>query len=163
MRRRREVGLTNVLLSVRPKHAEAIVQGRKKYELRRTIFRREDVGQVYVYSTSPVSKIVGSFEVGDIIEDSPDGLWETCRRHAAVSQDEFFRYFAGAVTAFAIKIANMQRFASPLDPSAIFDDFKPPQSFRYLPMDINLHRENGTRGRAVQRREDSGRKKARKS
>jgi type I restriction enzyme S subunit len=114
--------------------------------LRRRIFRREDIGQVYVYSTSPVSKIVGSFEVGGIIEDSP----------------EFFEYFAGAVTAFAIKIANMQRFANPLDPSSIFDDFKPPQSFRYLPIDISPHRGNGKRGRAVQRAKDSGRKKARK-
>jgi len=130
--------------------------------LRRTIFRREGVGQVYVYSTSPVSKIVGSFEVGDIIEDSPDGIWETCHRHAAISEDEFFRYFDGAVTAFAIKIANVQRFANPLEPSSIFDDFKPPQSFRYLPMDINPRRENGKRGRTVQSRKVSGRKKARK-
>ncbi len=156
------MGSTNVLLSVRPQHAEAIVQGRKKYELRRTIFRREDVGRVYVYSTSPVSKIVGSFEVGDIIEDSPDGIWKTCRRHAAISEEEFFRYFDGAVTAFAIKIKNMHKLISPLDPRSLFDGFKPPQSFRYIPEDVNIAGGNGKRGRTVQRGGYLGGKRARK-
>jgi len=154
------VGSTNVLLSVKPQHAEAIVQGRKKYELRRTIFKREDIGRVYVYSTAPVSKLVGSFEVGKIIQDSPKGIWETCHKHAAIAEDEFFDYFEGAVTAFAIKIANMQRFTIPIDPHSIFDDFKPPRSFRYFSIDIKRHKGIGNPGRAIRLERGSGKRKA---
>ena len=115
-----------------------------------------------MYSTSPVSKIVGSFEVGDIIEDSPEGIWEICRRHAAISEDEFFRYFNGAATAFAIKIARMQRYATPLDPNTLLDDFRPPQSFCYVAFDVNHLGGNGKRGNARSRGESSGGKSRRK-
>ena len=94
------------------------------------------MGQVYVYSTSPVSKIIGSFEVGDIIEDSPEAIWRKCHRHAAISEDEFFRYFNGTKTAFAIKIARPLRFVSPLDPYSLIENFRPPQSFCYLSFDL---------------------------
>ena len=152
----------NVILSVKPRFAEAIIEGKKRYEFRKSMFERENVGQVYIYSTSPVSKIVGSFEVEDIIEDSPEGIWETCHRHAAISEDEFFRYFNGAATAFAIKIAHMQGFAIPLDPCSLFEDFRPPQSFCYLAFDIDRVGGNGKRGRAAHWGEGSNGKNTRK-
>ncbi len=130
----------NVLLSVRPQFAEAIVSRRKKYELRRSIFKRKDVDRVYIYSTSPVSKIVGSFEVEEVIEDSPESIWNACHDDLATSEDDFFRYFEGSITAFAIKITNMMRFSDPLDPCSLIENFRPPQSFRYLSME--LHQED---------------------
>ena len=145
------MGSTNVILSVKPQYAEAIVQGKKKYELRRSIFTREDENRVYVYSTSPVSKIVGSFEVEEIVEDSPEGIWEKCHRYAAIPEADFFRYFDGAETAFAIKITRMQRFADPLDPRSLIVDFKPPQSFCYLAFDVHRNGRSIARGQATRR------------
>ena len=37
----------NVLLSVKPKYAEKIVEGEKKYEFRRAIFKKQDIEKVY--------------------------------------------------------------------------------------------------------------------
>ncbi len=122
----------NVILSVKPRFAEAIIEGKKRYELRKSTFKRENVGQVYIYSTSPVSKIVGSFEIENVIEGSPVAIWRTCREHAAISKGDFFRYFDRAETAFAIKIARVFRFARPLDPYSLIEGFRPPQSFRYI-------------------------------
>ena len=51
----------NVLLSVKPKYAEKIVEGKKKYEFRRAIFQKQNIEKVYIYSSSPVSKIVAAF------------------------------------------------------------------------------------------------------
>jgi type I restriction enzyme S subunit len=127
----------NVLLSVRPQYAEAIVSKKKKYELRRSVFKRKDIEKVYIYSTSPVSKIVGSFEVEEVIEDSPESIWNNCHEDLAISEDDFFRYFEGSMSAFAIKITNMMRFSDPLDPCSLIEDFRPPQSFRYLSTELH--------------------------
>lgn len=127
----------NVLLSVRPQYAEAIVSKKKKYELRRSVFKRKDVEKVYIYSTSPVRKIVGSFEVEEVIEDSPETIWNTCHEDLAISEYDFFRYFEGSMSAFAIKITNMMRFSDPLDPCSLIEGFRPPQSFRYLSIDFH--------------------------
>ena len=57
----------NVLLSIKPKYVKGIMNGNKRYEFRRSIFRcREDIELVYIYSTSPVKKIVGVFTIKSI-------------------------------------------------------------------------------------------------
>lgn len=132
----------NVLLSVRPQFAEAIVSRKKKYEVRRVIFKRKDVDRVYIYSTLPVGRITGSFEVEEVIEDTPENIWNACHDDLAISEEDFFKYFEGSISAFAIKITNMTRFSDPLDPYSLIEDFRPPQSFRYLSMDLH-HEEFG--------------------
>jgi predicted transcriptional regulator len=52
----------NVLLSLKPKYAEAILDGRKKYEFRRTIFKRKDISKIFIYSNNGVGQITGYFE-----------------------------------------------------------------------------------------------------
>ena len=59
----------NVLLSVKPKYAELIMMGCKKYEFRKVIFSNKHIDLTYIYSSSPVKKIIGTFRIGDIIED----------------------------------------------------------------------------------------------
>jgi len=53
----------NVLLSVKPKYTEKILEGEKKYEFRRAIFKKQNIEKVYIYSSSPVSKIVAAFDI----------------------------------------------------------------------------------------------------
>lgn len=122
----------NVLLSVKPKYAEKILDGEKKYEFRRSIFRRNDVEKVYIYSSSPVSKIVAVFKAEKILEGSPKGIWEQCQEYAGISKDDFFAYFKNSSVAFAIEIGAVDRFHEPIDPF-IIENFKPPQSFYYVP------------------------------
>ena len=66
--------LTSVILSIKPEYAKAIMSGKKRVEFRRKIFKRP-VNKVYVYSSSPVKKIIGFFIIDSIIEDSPLRLW----------------------------------------------------------------------------------------
>ena len=82
----------NVLLSVKPKYAEKIVEGKKKYEFRRAIFKQQNIEKVYIYSSSPVSKIVGAFEIEKILKDSPEKIWTLCQKYAGISKKEFFDY-----------------------------------------------------------------------
>jgi len=123
----------NVLLSVKPKYANEIISCRKKYEFRKSIFKRENTEKMYIYSSSPVKKIIGIVDIDGILSDSPLKLWEQCHEDAGISEREFFSYFKNSDTGYAIKISNVQEFSIPIDPY-IDEDFRPPQSFYYLPM-----------------------------
>ncbi|MDP3103480.1 MAG: ASCH domain-containing protein [Candidatus Methanoperedens sp.] len=126
----------NVLLSVKPKYAEKIVEGKKKYEFRRAIFKKQNIEKVYIYSTSPVSKIIATFEIEKILKDSPEKIWKLCQKYAGISKKDFFDYFKNSEMAFAIEIGYVNSFQEPIDPYLIIEDFTPPQSFYYLPHDF---------------------------
>jgi len=120
----------NVILSIKPKYCNAITSGLKKYEFRRRIFGRK-VDSVYMYSTSPVKKIVGRFTVKSILEDSPKALWENYGDLSGLHETEFFEYFDGAEKGFAIEIAKAETLM-PIDPKNLIPNFCPPQSYRYF-------------------------------
>jgi type I restriction enzyme, S subunit len=46
----------DVLLSIKPRYVEAIIDGRKKYEFRKNKFAMKDINCAYIYSTSPIKK-----------------------------------------------------------------------------------------------------------
>ena len=61
----------DVLLSIKPKYVKSIIEGEKRYEFRKTIFKNREINRIYIYSSSPVKKIVASFVIGTILEDHP--------------------------------------------------------------------------------------------
>ncbi len=124
----------NVLLSVKPKYVDRIRKGIKRYEFRKVIFSASTVEKIYIYSSSPVKKIVARFDVGEIIVDSPEKLWEITKEGSGISQEDFFTYFGDCEKGFAIEMKNIEFFDDPVDP---FTDstFKPPQSFCYMEED----------------------------
>lgn len=122
----------NVLLSIKPKYAESIISGRKKYEFRKVIFKKNYFDIVYIYSTSPVKKIIGAFRVGDIIEDRPESLWDRLNEFSGLNEREFFNYFQNNKKGFAIEIKNVEKFEDSIDPVELIPDFVPPQSFCYI-------------------------------
>jgi len=122
----------NVLLSVKPKYAELIMKGSKKYEFRKVIFNNKYIEYVYIYSSSPVKKIVGIFRIGTIIEDRPLSLWNQLKGYSGMEEDEFFDYFENKKIGFAIEIKDFKRFEDPLDPKDLIPRFVPPQSFCYI-------------------------------
>ena len=124
----------NVLLLVKPKYANEIISCRKKYEFRKSIFKRENIKKMYIYSSSPVKKIIGIVDIDGILSDSPQKLWEQCHEDAGISERDFFNYFKNSDTGYAIKISNVQEFPTPIDPYHFNEDFRAPQSFYYLPM-----------------------------
>ena len=82
---------TRALLSIRPQYAEAILAGRKRYEFRRTIFRRA-VDIVVIYATVPTKRLVAEFVVAGIIAKPVEDLWRATRKYAGIDRQAFFRY-----------------------------------------------------------------------
>jgi predicted transcriptional regulator len=119
------------LLSIHPRHAEAILQGEKRVELRRTAVA-PDVTHVLIYATAPVQAVVGWFDVVGVDVDSKTGIWGAHGAVAGVTRKEFRDYFAGAARAVAIRVGHAQRLDPLLPVHEIPGVRRPPQSFQYL-------------------------------
>lgn len=119
------------LLSIHPEFAEAILNGEKRYEFRRVMFRRP-VDEVVVYATSPVARVLGSFRVAEIYDDAPAALWERTSRFGGVTREKFDSYFANRERGYAIKIEKPTRFAVSQPLSRYVESNTAPQSFCYV-------------------------------
>ena len=124
--------LTNVLLSIRPKFVEAIMNESKKYEFRKSLFRNDSVKDVLVYSTFPIQMIVGTFRVGKVFHDDPENLWRMLHEYAGIDERAFFEYYCGRNEGYAIEVKSPREFKDPIDPWILDPDFVPPQSFKYV-------------------------------
>ena len=120
------------ILSIKPRYVEAILKGSKKYDFRKKPFKK-DVKEILVYATKPIGKIVCKFYVKEIIEDKPENLWENLGDFSGLTKEEFFTYFLGQEKGIAIGIKNIEKFPEPIDPQKLFSNFRPPQSWSYLP------------------------------
>jgi predicted transcriptional regulator len=123
---------TRVLLSVKPRFAEAILAGRKKFEFRRALFRRQDITTVVIYASSPTRKVVGEFTIDEVLSLALDMLWESTRHAGAIDREYFDQYFKGRSAGYALKVKRARRYRIPLCLRKDFGIRHPPQSFRYL-------------------------------
>jgi len=125
----------NVLLSIKPKYVEEIKKGNKKYEFRKSLFNKKNIDKIekiFIYSSSPVKKIVARFFLSVILEDHPKNLWERCKDFSGIDEIEYFKYFEENEKGLAIKITELKFFKKPIDPKSVFPDFVAPQSFCYI-------------------------------
>lgn len=122
---------TKVLLSIKPQYAELIFKGVKKFEFRRTIFKNADVKTVVVYASSPIQKVIGEFQIEEILNSDLESLWRKTKQYAGIEEDFFYEYFINKEKGFAIKINSPKKYKKAL---CLKGDFNllPPQSFLYL-------------------------------
>lgn len=122
-----------VLLSIKPEFVDEIVSGTKKYEYRKSIFKRRDISTVVIYATKPYGKIVGEFEIDNIIEDKPSNLWKQTKEFSGITKKFFNDYFNGREIGFAIKIKDFIKYDIPIDLYEYDRNIKvAPQSFCYI-------------------------------
>jgi len=121
----------NVLLSIKPKYVEKIIAGTKKYEFRRSIFKKY-VENIYIYESAPHQRIIGFFPFQGFIFDTTDNLWDKCNISGGVSKEEFYAYFQEKKFGYAIIINSLKTLDVPINPFETIPNFTPPQSFIYL-------------------------------
>lgn len=120
-----------VLLSIKPEFAEKIFNGLKKYEFRRSIFKRLDIEKVIVYASAPISKVIGEFEIEKILREELPNLWDMTKKYAGISEKLFYDYFSNKNEGYAIKIKSFQKYETPHCLKSSYG-VMPPQSFKYL-------------------------------
>lgn len=126
----------NVILSIRPNFCKLIFSGQKMYEYRTRVFTRSDIDRVYVYASKPICRIVGYFTIDHVIEDSPSNVWEITHEGSGISKEYFDAYFKGCHTAHAIKIGEVVKLDTPIDPKEVIKNFHALQNFMYVNYDI---------------------------
>lgn len=120
-----------VLLSIKPEFASKIFQGSKKYEYRRTIFKRTGVTTIVVYVSNPIKKVIGEFEIEGIIREEPQSLWEKTGHQGGISKERFLNYFRNKTQGYAIKVRDARMYGAPVPLNKLMV-VTPPQSFAYL-------------------------------
>ena len=119
-----------VVLSIKPEFAYKIFDGTKKFEFRKTIFKDERITSVIVYASSPVQKVIGEFEIDEVLKFDLETLWNLTHEHSGISEEFYYEYFANKVEGFAIKVKNTKKYRKPKCLKADFN-LLPPQSFAY--------------------------------
>lgn len=121
------------LLSIKPEFVAEIIEGRKKFEYRKKVFKRSDISSIVVYATKPYGKVVGEFEIAEIIEENLDKLWNETRKFSGISEEFFYDYFKDRESGFAIKIKKFIEYEEHLELSEFDSSIKvAPQSFCYI-------------------------------
>ena len=81
-----------IMLPIKPEYVEKIFDGLKRYEYRKRI-PNHPISQIVIYETSPVSKVVGTVDVDEIISQRPDTLYRETERWAGISKEKYDKYF----------------------------------------------------------------------
>ena len=128
-------GRVVALMSIQPEFVERIMAGEKRVEFRKTSFSAP-ISHVIIYSTQPVRKITGFFEVGNLDMADPQELWERYERTSGISQAAFDAYYSNCESGVAIEIGHVFKLAEPLPLSTVSHLLQPPQSFRYVETNV---------------------------
>lgn len=125
-----------ILMSVRPKYANAILAGRKTIELRRQFSRHHVGATVFIYSSSPEQRIVGTARIGGVREIDVAEVRETLMDLVQCTRQELKDYADNRGKLFAIELSDVAPLAVPLDRKLLEQEFggplRPPVSYQRL-------------------------------
>ena len=124
-----------VLLSIRPEHADNIIEGVKTVEFRRRFPADARVrgATMWIYSTAPVKQVIGVATVVSVERLVLPELWSYHGSAGAVDRCVFDDYFAGVSEGYAILLGEIKRLPAAVgadDLRAL--DFSTPQSYRFV-------------------------------
>lgn len=122
--------MCNMLISINPEHVKNIFNGSKRYEYRK-IRCKQDIDKIIIYSTYPIMKVVGEAKVEEILEDSPDNIWEETKKYSGIDLEFYQKYFKDRSKAIAYKLTNIKKYNNPKD-LASYGIKSAPQSFIYV-------------------------------
>lgn len=122
--------MCNMLISINPEHVENIFNGTKKYEYRK-IKCKQEIDKIIIYSTAPVMKVVGEAKVEEILEDSPEKIWNLTEKDSGINKKFFNKYYENKEKAVAYKLTDIMKYDLPKDLSS-YGIKTAPQSFVYV-------------------------------
>lgn len=131
--------MPDMIMSLRPRYARLILEGRKSIEFRRRFSRRHVGARVLFYVSSPVQAYQFTATISAVRCSSPRELWVAHHRDGGVDEGTFDAYFAGAPHGYALalsKVRPLSRAVRLADALETCPELKPPQSYRTLPCSL---------------------------
>jgi predicted transcriptional regulator len=136
MRRFSPGGLSSsnqILLSMQPTYAKRVFARTKHIEIRKKFSLKWKGCKAVVYGSQPLGALMGEVTLSDIISGSPAVIWEQYGARTGCSYEEFVDYVGGSKEVYALELADVTPYISPVGISQIShltgEDLRPPQSF----------------------------------
>ncbi len=130
-----------IVLSIKPKFAEAILSGVKKWEYRRTPPNIEESTPMALYATEETKAIVGVCQVTKLLRKPLDSLIELTLNETTSTREGLTEYFKGIDLCSALRVESPVRieigFAQIKE---LMPSFIAPQNFYYLKKEEEQHR-----------------------
>lgn len=123
--------MCKILMSINPIYADKILSGAKKYEYRKVKAKKDKVNKIVIYATYPIMKVVGEVEVKDILEETPEKLWNVTKKYSGVTKQFYDNYFNKSSKAIAYKLGKIEKYDEPKKLEDVGVKCVP-QSFLYL-------------------------------
>jgi predicted transcriptional regulator len=133
-----------LLISIQPRYANAILDGTKTIELRRTMPTLEADALALIYSSSPTKALVGWATIKQIFRATPTALWREHKLSTGVTAAEFKDYFEGRTKAYGLHLSEVGRAERDVRLAELRTyGLEPPQSWRYVTAELaeSLRRE----------------------
>ena len=117
-----------IVMSIKPKYAKAIYEGRKHWEFRKVpppLYER-----IYIYESAPVSKVTGWLFFSESVTGFPLAVWDIVRTNRVFTKNltgislEDLQAYAGRKTVTALRVLEATRAEHPI----VFDA-RPPQNW----------------------------------
>lgn len=122
--------MSTMLLSIKPKYAKVILEGKKQYEFRKSK-PKDGVNRIIFYASSPQKQVVGEAVIEAILTGTPKEIWEIAKTAAGITKKFYFSYYAGKDKAVAYKLKDVVIYDTPKELSD-YGISQAPQSFVYL-------------------------------
>lgn len=123
--------MCKILISIKPEYVNEILSGRKKYEYRKVKAKKDNVDKMIVYATAPIMKVVAEIEILNILEDSPDSVWECTKKYSGISKSFYDKYYENRNIAIAYQLGKIKKYDKPKELSELGILYSP-QSFVYI-------------------------------
>ena len=124
-----------IVLSLKPRFADAILAGSKTVELRRSEPKIVVPTRALIYATSPVRALVGTCIVTSVKSGQLEALWREFGPRTGVDHQEFLDYFDGVKKGTALTLSDPESLLRPISLTLLRETsqgFRPPQSFAYI-------------------------------
>jgi predicted transcriptional regulator len=135
-----------LLLSLRPRFAQAILDGTKTIDLRRRVVRAAPGTPLLLYASAPLMAVVGTARLQRAEVCEADVAWSNHGHALGLDRREFDDYLAGR-SACLLLLDDVCALDQPISLKELGGQagFRPPQSYRYVSAsDPALVRDLGT-------------------
>jgi predicted transcriptional regulator len=123
--------LDEILISLKPKHADQIFDGVKTVELRKRRLKIDAGTRVWIYATAPIAAIRGYANLVRIEVGSPLQIWKVLGSKTGISKSEFESYFETSELAYGLVLDDVMKMKHALPLTGVrkaLNDFHPHNS-----------------------------------
>jgi predicted transcriptional regulator len=127
--------MKHAFISIRPKHVENIVSGKKTVEIRTVNLNLKPGQTIWIYATIPVANLVAVAQVRAIYRLAPAKIWHQFKDTVAITKQEFDIYVGDRDQITAIQLSGVRTLHKPMSLDKLRlkqPRFQPPQVIRYF-------------------------------